>query len=663
MRIHAAAIGFCIALPGFGGGGICAWAADWSWLSPELRRMEAERSVLQNTLAELPTAPAAEITQRLGWHSEYSSTADRAEWVELRLEQTEPLDAVVLVAPPTSASGTPGYGFPVRFQVELLGEGDDATRTLIADHTREDFPNPGLLPVLIPTKGHAAARVRITATRLFRDDQRFLCALGEVMLLRGNRNLAAKLEAQGPQQVRASSSQGTRPDWGRINVVDGHIATGPPLGTRAGSTLGYHSQRMSESRDPPAPWVSIDLGAVLPIDEVRLFPAHPPQFAHTQGYGFPVRYQIELRASEDAPPIVLPTPQSGGYHALPGDNVQTLVANQSRGRHVRLSVLAPHVSNGSAVLALAEMQVWSGGKNVALGKPVSDLASLEEKGWSRAALVDGFSSTNDILDWPGWLAGLSQRREIQQQIATLDWRQQRLTQQWQRRSLAALALVTLAALVGSVVWFMRERRTQQREMEALRQRIARDLHDEIGSSLGSISLITQDILAHSGDAAQTNADLREIKHIADETVSAMRDITRLIQSDRYGSGDLASLLRETATRLLRTISHEVKVETTPPTHPLPVDAQRDLILMFKEALYNITRHAAASRVDIHLIQNSAQLTLRIHDNGCGFHPTAPTPGMGLANLQRRAAKHRGHVEITSTPGQGTTLHFLLPTHG
>ena len=198
--------------------------------------------------------------------------------------------------------------------------------------------------------------------------------------------------------------------------------------------------------------------------------------------------------------------------------------------------------------------------------------------------------------------------------------------------------------------------------EEERRRIARDLHDEIGSSLGSIALITQEILASGGDEAQTHDDLIEIKHIADETVSAMRDITRLIQSDRYGSDDLATLLRETAARLLRTIPHTVTLEGASSAHKLPVDRQRDLILMFKEALHNITRHAAATAVDIRLVQSNTRISISLHDNGHGFDPAAATEGMGLTNLRRRAAKHGGSVRIESAPAQGTTLTITLPVH-
>ncbi len=630
-------------------------------LSPEMRRLDAEQRTLHQSLDGLPPAPEPEFTQRLGWHSHFSTSPDTVEWVDIRLPQPEALDAVVLIAPASGGSASAlGYVFPLRFQVELFSGVNSSVRPLIADHTHEDFPNPGWLPVVIPARGIIAGKVRITATRLFQEEQRHLFALGEVLLLRGHRNIGAQVEAVGPAAVLASSSQGSRPAWGRINLVDGQSVIGPPLGINPSPTLGFRSKPVSERQDQRDLHVTVDLGSAVPVDEVRIFPAHPPEFAHSHGYGFPVRYQIELCESPDATPTILTPPSHGKYCGPPGDNVVTLVADGKIARFVRLTALEPHVSNGSALLALAEMQVWSGGKNVALGKAVSALDSTESDGWSRAALVDGFTSRADILDWPDWLQGFSKRREVLHQIASIQSRKQELARQWRRYGISALLLFFVAGIAGTIAWSVRQRRARQREMEALRQRIARDLHDEIGSSLGSIALITQDILASSGDSNQAREDLSEIKHIADETVSAMRDITRLIQSDRYGSDDLATLLRETAARLLRAIPHTLTVEAGTTSRKLPVDRQRDLILMFKEALHNITRHAAATEVSIQLRQTHDALVLTVQDNGQGFDPAAVTSGMGLTNLQRRAAKHGGSVRIDSAPAQGTTLTINLP---
>lgn len=631
-----------------------------SWI-PEMRALAAERTTLQEKLSAMPAAPEVQLTQRLGWHSEYSSSQDKAEWVELNLGQAQQIDSVVLIAPPPNGAAVgKGYGFPIRFYVELLDEGEDNERTIIADYTDADFPNPGLLPVVIPAGGRMAQKVRITATRLCTTSERSFCALGEVMLLQGSENLGARLEAIGPNAVRASSSQGTRPDWGRINLVDGHTVLGPPLGTRRSPTLGFRSVPTSEGRPYDNPWVEIDLGTVRPIDEIRLFPSHPPQFSHSHGYGFPVRYQIELREEDNEEPRLLPTPQSGSYNALPGDNVVTLVGAH-RARFVRLQVLDPHVSNGSVVLAMAEMQIWSEGKNIALACDVNSPNSTEQNGWSRAALVDGFASGADIVDWPGWLADLSQRREAEHQLGVIEKKRETLTQHWQQNALMLLICVAVAGVIVLLLWLQRQRRIRHEELERLRERIAQDLHDEIGSSLGSIALIAQDLLAEGGQSPQSREDLTDIKDIAAETVDAMRDITRLMQSERYGTDDLPTLLRETADRMLRGIQHTLDLDDHAQTRRLSVDRQRDLMLMFKEALHNITRHAAATEVHITLKQTHNDIILTLRDNGHGFDTTAKHTGMGLTNLHRRAAKHQGSTDITSSP-QGTVLTLTLPLH-
>ena len=626
-----------------------------------MRVLAADRTALQEKLSSMPAAPEVQLTQRLGWHSDYSSSPDKAEWVELNLGQAQQIDSVVLIAPPPNGGAvTSGYGFPLRFYVELLDEGEDNERTIIADYTDADFPNPGLLPVVIPAGGRMAQKVRITATRLCTTGERSFCALGEVMLLQGNQNLGARLEVIGPNAVRASSSQGTRPDWGRINLVDGHTVLGPPLGTRHSPTLGFRSVPTSEGRPYTNPWVEIDLGTVRPIDEIRLFPAHPPQFSHSHGYGFPVRYQIELREEDNDEPRMLPSPQSGSYNALPGDNVVTLVGAH-RARFVRLQVLDPHVSNGAVVLAMAEMQVWSEGKNIASGCDVNSPNSTERDGWSRAALVDGFASSADIVEWPDWLAALSQRRELQHQLSLIETKRETVKEHWQHIVLGFLVGLFVAGVVVVFFWLQRQRRARHAELERLRERIAQDLHDEIGSSLGSIALIAQDILAEGAQSGQAREDLIEIKEIADETVDAMRDITRLMQSERYGTDDLPTLLRETADRMLRGIPHTLDLDDHAQTRRLSVDRQRDLMLMFKEALHNITRHAAATEVHITLKQTHNDLILTIRDNGHGFDTTAKSTGMGLTNLHRRAAKHQGSTDIASSP-QGTILTLTLPLH-
>jgi signal transduction histidine kinase len=660
----------CLALLAMTGGIDRVDAASFSWLSPGLRRIQSKRESLLKTLSTLPPEPAPQLTDRLGYHSGYSSSPETVEWVELYLQREEPLDAVVLVPAASSGGGamSPGYGFPLRFRVELSESADHAERVVIADYTRADFPNPGVLPVYINAGGQRARFVRITATRLFRDGDRALFALGEVMLLQGKRNIATRLARS---DFTYSRTTGAMPVWGLSNLVDGHSALGPPEGAQPSPTLGYCSRPVNLDHEPhPQPrWVQVDLGEVLPVDEVRLFPAHPPEFAHRPGYGWPPRLKVEI--SDDADfrnAVELPGFQDGSGVAQrdpvsPGDNAMSFPARNESARYVRVSAPRLFDANGHFLFALAEMQVWSGDANVALGRPVSAFDSVEEKGWSRAALVDGFTSKANILDWPEWLSGLSKRRETLQEIALLEERRARIVRLWKLRAILALSSVAVAAIAAAILWVLRQRRARRLELEALRQRIARDLHDDIGSSLGSIALIAQDVIASGGDAAHVRGELAELQGIASETVEAMRDITRLIQSNGYGAGDLAAHLRETAARLLRGVPHTLTAEDGATWNQLPMDQQRDLILMFKEMLHNILRHARATAVNIILAHSRGQLTLTVRDNGCGFDPAASASnGMGLANLRRRAAKHGGAVHIASAPAHGATLTITLPRH-
>ncbi len=642
------------------------------WLSPALRQIAKEESELQQKLTKLPAAPVPHLTGRLGFHSGYSNSADTVEWVQLDLRNTEALDAVVIVPAATDIGDTPtsGYGFPVRFRVELLNDKDDGTRELIADYTQEDFANPGALPIFLTTQGHHARYVRITATRLYREGDRYLFALGEVILLQGGRNLAGRLvQKEGRNDFDKSRSMGAQPLWGIGNLVDGHGILGSPEGTEPSSTLGYQSHSISMALEPapPARWVQVDLGTEQIVNDVRLFPAHPPEFAHRPGFGYPPTLKVEISNDPEFHTSIQLTGFQGVNHpdlqdhTNPGDNMMVYTSAGESARYIRVTAQRFFDSNGKFFFALSELQALSNGNNIALNKHVTAFDSIEKDGWSKASLVDGFTSRANIVKWPEWLAGLSQRRETLQQLALLKIRSNALVSNLQSMALSALGGLVLLAIVILSFQVLRQRRRRHLEMEALRQRISQDLHDEIGSSLGSIALISQDVIASGGDASQVRHELIEIQDIARETVDAMRDIVRLVQSDRYGQANLTAQLREAADRALRTLPHTFSVEAEEAFNKLPMDQQRDVILMFKEVLHNITRHAEATEVKITLTQQNGERILTVQDNGRGFDPaSSSSDGMGLVNLRRRATKIGGKITLSSAPAHGTTLTITLP---
>ncbi len=638
-----------------------------SWLSPELRRLDSEHREVAAALAALPAAPPPALTERLGYHSGYSTSAETVEWVEIDLGLEEALDTIVLVPAASDGGGAliPGYGFPLRWRVELADEAAPDVRTIVADFTRADFPNPGALPVLLSCGGARARHVRITATRLFREGDRALFALGEVVLLQGQRNVAASLASA---QFTASRTTSSFPRWELVNLTDGHSLLGPPEGTRRSPTLGYRSQGEPLEAGVPArlPWVQVDLGTVVPVDEVRLFPAHPPDLTLRPGYGFPLEVKVEVALEENFREAVKLLPPSEGQPAArpdivsPGDNVVAFTGRGLSARYVRVTALRPFVTSGMGRLALAELQVWSGLENLALGRPVGALDADETAGWSRAALVDGCTSRAEILDWPGWLRGLSERGETARRLAAIERRQEALAARWRALGWWLLGAVVVGALLVLLALNRRQRRARAREIDALRLRISQDLHDEIGSSLGSIALISDDALALAKDEV-LRREIGEIRTTAQQTLDSLRDLVRLVQSGQYGEGDLSGHLRDIAARLLRGVPHTFSAEAAPAFDRLPMQQRRDLVLMYKEVLHNLARHAHAKHAEIALSQSNGTLTLTVHDDGCGFEPASPAAaGMGLANRQRRAARHSGSVRIDSAPARGTTVAISLP---
>jgi signal transduction histidine kinase len=184
----------------------------------------------------------------------------------------------------------------------------------------------------------------------------------------------------------------------------------------------------------------------------------------------------------------------------------------------------------------------------------------------------------------------------------------------------------------------------------LRQRIAGDLHDEIGSNLGSIALLSQMALRQPGDA---RADLAAINRVARETAASMRDIVWLIKPDVAGAQDFAVKLRETAATMLAGLEWDFDGDAL--TNSLPLEWKREILLIFKEALHNIRRHSEAQRVSIKLANAGGEFMMQVADDGRGFDPAAQSSGHGLNSQRQRAQAMGGDWRIESQCGQGTTV--------
>ncbi len=231
-------------------------------------------------------------------------------------------------------------------------------------------------------------------------------------------------------------------------------------------------------------------------------------------------------------------------------------------------------------------------------------------------------------------------------------------------------LVAAACLTGAVViWNSLLRRKVRMQTEIIRghldaetihrerARIARDLHDEIGSNLGSLTLLTQ--IAEEEFRGDENArrEFGEMHRIARKTYDSLRDIVWLTASDSPDPRVLEQRLRETAEMMLASVPHTVSLDLAELPRDLPLDFARHVLLIFKEALHNAVRHAEATLIHVSALASSARLQLRIQDNGRGFDPATVTESAGLPSVRERAHVLQAQLQIVTSPGQGTE--FLL----
>ncbi|MEJ5238214.1 MAG: ATP-binding protein [Limisphaera sp.] len=209
----------------------------------------------------------------------------------------------------------------------------------------------------------------------------------------------------------------------------------------------------------------------------------------------------------------------------------------------------------------------------------------------------------------------------------------------------------------------RQRLEQQQALEQERARVARDLHDELGSDLTEIAMLLDRARAPQTRPERRNEYLEQAAATARQMVTALDEIVWAMNPRHDTLGSLISYLCLHAERFLGAAGIAWRLEETQAPADLPVDSPRrhHLFLAFKEALTNVVRHAGATEVRFRLDAGPDHLCLTVQDNGRGLPAASAEPGMdGLENLRARCEKLGGRFQIETAPGQGTTLRFWLP---
>ncbi|MBN2506386.1 MAG: hypothetical protein JXQ71_06800 [Verrucomicrobia bacterium] len=232
-----------------------------------------------------------------------------------------------------------------------------------------------------------------------------------------------------------------------------------------------------------------------------------------------------------------------------------------------------------------------------------------------------------------------------------------------------MGILVGAAVIGLGAWLFRGRRRQVALPEVLavvereRERIAEDLHDDLGTSLTEIALLST--LASRSLASEHQAR-HHLQHLEKKVDSSVRTLDRIVWAVNPANDCVDSVVTyfcRHARQFLGDASIRCRLDVPPtlPNHVLPPETRHRLFLAFKEALHNVVRHAAATQVTIRIAARRRVLQIAVHDNGCGLPPTLPPAGAdGLRNMRRRLERLGGTCVFRSAPGQGLSVQFELP---
>ncbi len=241
---------------------------------------------------------------------------------------------------------------------------------------------------------------------------------------------------------------------------------------------------------------------------------------------------------------------------------------------------------------------------------------------------------------------------------------------------SALLLVT-----ACMIYILRlERQTQVRYLELARSRrelqqlssrlvdaqeserrsISRELHDEVGQSLGALLVDLSRLSATlPPEQPQVKEQVDRMRSVAESSVQAVRNIALLLRPSMLDDLGLGPALEWQGREVSRRSDIEVEVRADSASGDLPPDYATTIYRLAQEALNNAVRHSGATRAKVEVDQSAHKIRVSIWDNGRGFDPKR-TRGLGLLGMEERVKRLSGNFTVDSAPGRGATITAELP---
>ncbi len=199
---------------------------------------------------------------------------------------------------------------------------------------------------------------------------------------------------------------------------------------------------------------------------------------------------------------------------------------------------------------------------------------------------------------------------------------------------------------------------KQKAIDKERQRISREMHDDIGAGLTQITLMSEAVKRNYNK----QQELDEIASISRQLVSNMGEIIWSLNPENKTLEQLYAYLRDQLGKLLEYSGIDYKISFPENGHNILLsnEQRRNMLLVTKEIVHNAIKHAHAKKISIESKLHESTISFRISDDGIGFDPDMAKGGNGLRNIQTRIAELGGTIEIQTAPTSGCSFKYNIP---
>ncbi|QTN33563.1 hypothetical protein HZ994_15000 [Akkermansiaceae bacterium] len=619
-------------------------------ISPEFRELGGRIAAISKELSELPGIPPPAKRGSTGYLSDPAADGPAPAWVEFSFPQPRVIDAVSCVPAqePRDLHDNEALSLATRMDVVLKSGGKEVGRFPF-EVKKSDRPLRKTLPYFREFDPVEVDSVRIEDAQAPGGPLDF--ALGEVFLFDGLDPVVHEAE------IATNSSRRGVAGVGIDYISDDQTGLGLAEMPEPHPYVGFRSE--------PKPLADFPIEIVMKwdepqsMDEARLYPVGRLLGARDDAAGFPRAVVVEAWDGTEWMPLLS---REGEEFESPGWNPVALRFGEVETDRLRLTfpVLWKATKRSAAILALAEIEPRLRGvrlpaAELAVSSPPQDGNAAPNpdgspRAWGLAGLCDGMSTDGRIIPEREWLAMLARRAELLIALAPLEARLSDLGLAL-GRLVSRILIGAVLLFFGGLLWLIfRQQVRHRQEMLAVRNRLAADLHDDLGSNLSAISIYAQRLKRQIESPPDC---LDPMQRLIRESLGSLKEMVSFTTPGISRPISLVARLREIAEIHCAETPHDFSV--APGLEDLRVSSihRRCLRLFLKEAVNNAVRHSAARHISFHIRrEDDREIWLSVADDGCGLPADVLGKEGSLPTLRLRAEEMDARFRAGNLPGGG-----------